>query len=662
VAKKKRPPGPRRPSPRLLAQLDAAEALLADGQWEEAERLLEELDRRHPRQPDVLALRLAVAAQLGDLRTHQLVCEQLIELLPDDLDLPVMLAGSYLTNGRIALGLRAMRDVLARWPDHAEADRLRGMLADLEPGFHETLAAIGLGGPDDLRLAERHERSQLHLERGEYASARAAAEEVLRERPAFAAGLNNVAEAYGREGDYDRAVATVRRVFDFAPGNVFARAVLTRFLFLAGRRAEAAEEAGRLKALTPARHDEWLKVAEALSFLGDDAGVLAAYAGSQKMRPKPHGGTGAFLEHLAGVAAYRQGRESEARKHWRRALKHQPGFDWARLNLDDLKKPLSERHAAWPFDLPAWLPRRVLDRLAWQIGAGGRSKRNRDVKAGVRRFLDEHPAVAAQVPALLDRGDEKGRTWALELALLADVPPLWEALKTFALGQRGPDAQRIKAAQMAADAEVIPAGPTRLWVEGEWRELTLTSFEITEEPSYVHSAEVTDLAAEAHAALQDGDGIKAERLLKQALEREPDAPDLLNNLAAAYGLQDRTDESDELVRQVHARFPDYWFGVLGVARQTAAAGDTDAALKQLLPLLARKKLHVSEFVALAMAYVDLLLARGEYDGAEAWLKMWEDVTPDHPALPDWQRRVQDGSLLGLLGKIMNRGRKRKRGD
>src|SRR5256885_1671021 len=123
MARKKRPTGPRRPSPRLLAELDAAEALLADGQWEEAEQLLEELDRRHPRQPDVLALRLAVAAQLGDLRAHQLVCEQLVELLPDDRDLPVILAGSYLTNGRIALGLRAMRDGLARPPRGRPASR-----------------------------------------------------------------------------------------------------------------------------------------------------------------------------------------------------------------------------------------------------------------------------------------------------------------------------------------------------------------------------------------------------------------------------------------------------------------------------------------------------------------------------------------------------------
>src|SRR5207237_7960477 len=121
----------------------------------------------------------------------------------------------------------------------------------------------------------------------------------------------------------------------------------------------------------------------------------------------------------------------------------------------------------------------------------------------------------------------------------------------------------------------VRGAPITLGVDGGCRELTLTSFEVTGEPSSVRSGEVTDLAAEAHAALQDGDGIKAERLLKQALEREPDAPDLLNNLAAAYGLQDRIEESNALIRQIHARFPDYWFGVLGMVRQAAAAGDTE---------------------------------------------------------------------------------------
>src|SRR5437588_11846996 len=115
-------------------------------------------------------------------------------------------------------------------------------------------------------------------------------------------------------------------------------------------------------------------MAEALSFLGDDAGVLAAYAGAQKMRPKPRGGTAAFLEHLAGVAAYRQGREAEARRHWQAALRHQPSFEGIQENLDDLRKPVGQRHAAWPFHLRYWLTEAVLRQLVTCIGATARAK------------------------------------------------------------------------------------------------------------------------------------------------------------------------------------------------------------------------------------------------------------------------------------------------
>jgi len=42
------------------------EALVEDGQWERGRTVAwRNWDHRHPRQPDVLALRLAVAAQLG---------------------------------------------------------------------------------------------------------------------------------------------------------------------------------------------------------------------------------------------------------------------------------------------------------------------------------------------------------------------------------------------------------------------------------------------------------------------------------------------------------------------------------------------------------------------------------------------------------------------
>jgi predicted Zn-dependent protease len=199
-----------------------------------------------------------------------------------------------------------------------------------------------------------------------------------------------------------------------------------------------------------------------------------------------------------------------------------------------------------------------------------------------------------------------------------------------------------------ADAGLIPAGPVRLWVNRECSETLLLSFEVYDTPVEKHSAEVADLATEAHDALQAQDGVRGERFLKDALAREPDAPDLLNNLAAAYGLQGRREEAHALLRQVHAKHPDYWFGRIGVARLAIEAGQLDEAQALLRPMLEQKRLHTSEFAALAMAEIDLQLARGETQGAQSWLKLWESIAPDHPALAGQRRRIGTAGRFAWL--------------
>lgn len=84
-----------------------------------------------------------------------------------------------------------------------------------------------------------------------------------------------------------------------------------------------------------------------------------------------------------------------------------------------------------------------------------------------RRFLRKHPEIIAVVPMLLERGDERGREFALLLARTANTPELLEALKDFALSQHGPDQLRMEAAQVASQAGLLPPGPMRQWLGGE---------------------------------------------------------------------------------------------------------------------------------------------------------------------------------------------------
>jgi tetratricopeptide (TPR) repeat protein len=206
----------------------------------------------------------------------------------------------------------------------------------------------------------------------------------------------------------------------------------------------------------------------------------------------------------------------------------------------------------------------------------------------------------------------------------------------------------MQAANAACEAGLIPAGPTRLWVQGEWRELLLLGFELHGESTGAHSPPVERLAAEAMEALYEGDGERAERLLKQGLEKEPDAVDLMNNLANAYNLQGRHDEAEALIRQIYERYPDYFFGRVNVAQQHIQNGELERARELLTPLLSQRRLHFSEFAALCMAEMNLFLAEGNREGARRWLELWESMDPEHPQLPEWRDRVRERSWTERL--------------
>ena len=150
--------------------------------------------------------------------------------------------------------------------------------------------------------------------------------------------------------------------------------------------------------------------------------------------------------------------------------------------------------------------------------------------------------------------------------------------------------------------------------------------------------------------MREGDADRGERLIKQALELEPDAPDLWNNLTAAYSRQGREQDATAIVRQIHERHPDYLFGRTNLALVHLQAGEIGAARALLEPLLSRKRFHVSEMSALMNAELELAVAQNNLDAAQSWLSLWMQVDPDNPVLAAWQRRLEKPGRQRLFGR------------
>jgi tetratricopeptide (TPR) repeat protein len=655
MSKKKRRPGPPPVAAvpkQLIAELAEAQWLMSRGRSDQALEILRSLDQVYPQRIEVLYELLNAYLELKDHLHYQATCERLLRLKPNDADLTLALAGAYMLNVRPASALRTFRRFLERWPHHERAAEARKTVAELlEPGLGEELDHMGLTGDDGLELAAMHEEGQSLLQQGRYPQSRRVEEELLRRHPHFAPALNNISLTYRIEGDLETAIATAQQVLAFDPENFHALANLTSYLCASGRVDAARQYAQRLRAVDSTKLDVWTKKAEAFSYMGDDQGVLDAFSAAEQAEGPLLPQEKAVLLHFVAVAAMRLGREEEARQHWRDALKGSPGMVLAEANLADLHLPVGQRNAPWAFSFPQWAPERVVRELAGQVARASRRGKDQEITRTVQRYLGQHPEMVVLISIWLDRGDREARDFGLRLALLAETPETLAVLRDFALSQRGPDAVRMEAAQAATRAGILPSGPVRLWVRGEWREVMAVGYDIHNEPTWQHSPEVEAWLEEATIALSDHAPQQAEQLLRRALAVEPEAPDLINNLAVAYEQQGRRQEARELIRQMFEQYPDYPFARISMAQLTARDGNLEEAEALLRPLLERQRFHFSEFEAFCHAMIAVYVAGGNYDAARSWLEMWAATDPDDPRIAELRRRIgQPGETRGLFGR------------
>ncbi len=652
-------PLPMAPVPRDLSNgLAEVAGLMQQKQWADARTLLEALSHRYPNRLDILTDLVNANYELHDLRGYRNAGERLIMLDPHDADLALAMGGAYMETGYPMLALRAFRSYLERWPEHPRADDARRSEADLRSIVDQLLERSSLQDENALELTTLHEEARLRLETGDYQRGRQLAQMLLRRRPDFAPALNNLSLLAAAEGRLDEAIATAQRVLNSEPTNYHALANLVRFLCLSGRSDQASPWAERLKAVETDNSDVWLKQAEGLSFMGDDQGVLDAFHAAERHNRVKQPFDEALLYHFAAVATMRLGRTAEATRLWRRALKAAPGFNLAQANLDDLDRPVGEQHAPWPFTLNEWTTEKTRKEIMAQFSPPVPSGGEQVIARAMQRLLRKQPELTGLVPLLLNRGDPPGRELAFNLALTSNAPEMPAALRDFALGQRGPEQFRIKAAQVASRAGLIPQGAARLWIQGEWSEVMLMDFEINDEPLFRHSEQVAQLLIDGTRALRAGDSTAAEKYLKQALELEPEAPDLLNNLAIAYELQRRTVEAHDLVREIHARHPDYSFPRISLAQLAMRDGKLDEAKALLDPLLTRQRFHLTEYTQLCRAMVDLMLAQKNREGAQSWINMWASVNPDDPAIPAYRVRIGLAALKSPLSLLKGKRSKR----
>lgn len=631
--------------------LEEAEELGDNQDWAGVRRLLQPVLRRAPANLQVMEELAYVYFELSDWPSYIDLAEHIRARTPDRADIYLSLAGAATNAAYVCLAMRHLRAFIARFPYHPEqasaAEQLQALQSVASALLAEMRAAGGFPpeGEAAARILEEHEWMQVQLAAGHPALAQELGETLLQRLPEWPPVLNNLSIAVGLQCRHAEALAYADRVLALRPDDVFAACERIKRLYLLGRTEEARAAAAQVaQTIFQGRRDDGVvKLAEALALLGDDAGLIALYERAEESGRPAEPLRRAILLRLTGAAHARRGDSATARALWQKALEAAPASWGAKESLLDLERPPAERHGPFLLDSAVWLPR------SWALDLCELARGRKDdvaVRTAARRFLAERPGLVPLLGPLLDRGDEAGRLFALTVCRMAETPETLAALRDFALGQHGTDQQRTDALTEVMNTAFQVREKVRMWVRGEWVELQPIGFEITREPLRRHPPHVEPLVEQATTALGRNDLATAEQALNAALTEEPDAPDLLNNLAMLRSRQGREAEAEAIVEDLRERFPTYSFAIFNTAQGLLAKGKAKRALDLLQPVLRRKQLHLSEFTNLCAIQIRALLMLGQLEDAHSWFKMLSRQAPSHPLVTALRSAFRQTAALG----------------
>jgi Flp pilus assembly protein TadD len=303
----------------------------------------------------VRRMRARTAEALGQFDDAVAATERAWRAAPEDLSLALDLHRRLTLQGEFERALTIARAALARHPSDAKALAAAGEAlfnTARYPQAIDHLRAARLAAPEDLAVATQLGLALLRAGRGEEAlpllgevvtmpaappqaweflgQAQLARKQAGDARTSFqhagAAGTTGGAAAYGLAqaalalGETAAAENALVRAVERDPGHDAAVAALVRLLESAGRRAEAAAVSGRAllatgeaaaaverlrvaAALEPKSVRRWRDLAQALQFVEDGPGALAALRRAQALAPEDAGVAAQQIEMALAVFA-----------------------------------------------------------------------------------------------------------------------------------------------------------------------------------------------------------------------------------------------------------------------------------------------------------------------------------------------------------------------
>ena len=276
-----------------------------------------------------------------------------VELEPTNADCHCHLASALAEAGQYERSNEVLREVIEKWDPSmyevyfymannyanledyhmAEEMAFRYLQEDVDGPFREEAEELldymyfeleipprhFLPGKND-DVYSKHESARRSLEEGRFLEARDILQEIVEEDPDFLPAWNNLALAYYYIGDFEQAMATIRKTLEKEEGNLHALCNLAVLLSHHNHTAELLELLDMLKKVVPFHPENTYKLATTMGVLGQHEEAFRHY---QRMlrSGRPHE---ACTYHYAAISAYLSGRKEQSLRWWQKAKQLDP--------------------------------------------------------------------------------------------------------------------------------------------------------------------------------------------------------------------------------------------------------------------------------------------------------------------------------------------------
>lgn len=624
-----------RPETRLVAVLQQAEGLLRIGQAQEAVDLLEPLAEKLTRRAEVHSLLGRAYFELGEPYSAVAAWERASEL-SRDIELYLALAPTYGALGLFALSLREHRRLLNSGVALPHPDVVRQNMLMLEEQIAEVARQLQLPLQRTEEGLASWERATLALQQDDCRECIRLNRKAISQLGEWYPAYNNLALALYQSGQPGEAIATVERVLARQPDNLHALCNAIHFLVWTGRGEEARVLWPRVEHLDPQDPDDRVKMASAAADLERDADVYRLLQPMAKKRGEPT--LAPDLQLRLAVAEANLGQRRAAQ---RRLARIAGEFPWADRLLTALKngKPgpgLSER---FPYTARSELAPLAVQQQLFALMHDRPQMNPRRFRQRLDDLVAHFPQIVCMAEKMIWEQDMAPN--GIELLDAIGTPVAYAALKRFGFGQAGEDQHRVGALQKLATAGVVEVGqPVKVWLRGEWRDLTLRRIDIAARARPEYGRQVTRLMERADEHLANGDDEQAEQLLRQALDAEPRALEAYNNLGVIYGRRKDYSRAREMYHRALEINPNYVIARGNLAIYLLGDDDVDAAEAMLKPLATVAQMTPTEMAFLQYVQARCLIVRDRYDEAQSLLEEALDLLPDYEPAEQLLRQVE----------------------